>query len=165
MSKKSCDMITLCEEICYKKPHIFYSVSMIPVEVLKTYIGTCCFKTFNGIISTLVYGFIFLLIQALSNFSDVHMKKKLLIFAILEIMPNQKWNFDEIQRAANKPWQLKLNFTKQKSTSHTEQNKVISEAQQEPHLPNSGTVIISKSSFIIIIIILIIIIYEFHYNK
>ena len=105
------------------------------------------------------------MIHALSNFSDVHMKKKLLIFAILEIMPNQKWKFNKIQPAANKPWQLKLNFTKRKSTSLTEQNTVISEAQQEPHLPNSGTVIISKSSFIIIIIILIIIIYEFYYNK
>ena len=77
---------------------------MIPNEVLKTYIDTCCFKTFNGIIykSTLFYGFIFLMIHALSNFSDVHMKKKLLIFASLEIMPNQKRKFDEIQRAANK---------------------------------------------------------------
>lgn len=42
------------------------------------------------------------MIHALSNFSDVHMKKKLLIFAFLEIMPNQKRKFDEIQRAANK---------------------------------------------------------------
>ena len=47
MSKKYCGMITLCEEICYRKPHILYSVSMIPNEVLKTYNGTCCF---NGII-------------------------------------------------------------------------------------------------------------------
>ena len=43
------------------------------------------------------------MIHALSNFSDVHMKKKLLIFAILEIMPNQKWKFNKIQPAANKP--------------------------------------------------------------
>ena len=41
---------------------------------------------------------------------------------------------------------LNLNFTIQKSTSHTEQNKVISELQKEPSLPNFETVTSSKSS-------------------
>ena len=38
---------------------------------------------------------------------------------------------------------LKLNFTTQKSTSHTEQNKVISEPQEEPSLPNFETVTVN----------------------
>ena len=64
----------------------------------------------------------------------------------LEMMPTLKRKCDDIGRAAIIIVQLKLNFTKQKSTSHTEQNKVISLLKQETSLPSSETVTINESS-------------------
>ena len=63
-------------------------------------------------------------------------KKMLLIFVSFYIC----WPKDENVMIVS--W-LKLNFTTQKSTSHTEQNKVISEPQEEPSLPNFETVTVN----------------------